>query len=237
MQTRIFRTGLFSVAYFLFSLFTPLVLFLLPKQRVKKIFGRLDAQEEERRIQAFRSFVRPGESVLDIGAGTGRFAKLLAERLDLKVTGVDVCDYADPDIPFFTYDGKTLPFPDKSFDVVFFGYVLHHIRHQEIIMKEACRVARKYILILEDVYTNPLERAFTCWNDVHNNVLHGWVKFKKGYLKGNPAGMPIPWAFRSIQGWNRFFEQFPVASVSQEIRRPAWKPLTKITFCLKMESA
>lgn len=236
MQAGIIRTGLFSFSYFLFSLFTPIALFLLPRKKVKKIFSRLDAKEEETRTETFRPFVRPGESVLDVGAGSGRFGRVLEERLKVKVTGVDVYDYSDHTIPFFTYNGKKLPFPDKSFDCVFFAFVLHHIRHQEEMMREACRVARGQIIICEDVYTNQVERLFTCWNDWHNNILQGWVKARKGYLKGSPAKMPMPLTFRSIQGWRDFFRQFPLELLSQAVRKSAYKPLTKTTFCLKIKN-
>lgn len=233
MRTGILRTVFFSFAYFLFSLFTPLVLFFLPSAWVKKIFIRLDAVEAEHRIAIFRSFVREGETVLEVGAGSGRFAKILGERLSLQTTGVDVCDYSDHSIPFFIYDGKRLPFPDKSYDIVFFAYVLHHTRDQEMLMKEACRVARRHIIIFEDVFTNGIERLFAVWNCFHNNVLHGWVRFRKGHTKGNMARMPFPFTFRSMEGWKNFFTQFPLELISQEVRGMGWKPLTKGIFCLR----
>lgn len=213
-----------------------MVLFLLSPARVRKIFSHLDAKEEEKRVEAFRPLVRAGDTVLDVGAGSGRFGKVLQERLKLQVTGVDIYDYSDHSIPFFIYDGKKLPFSDKSFDAVFFAFVLHHIRHQEEMMQEACRVARKQIIIFEDVYTNTADRLFTCWNDWHNNVLQGWVKARKGYLKGSPSKMPMPLTFRTVQGWRDFFKPFPVEILSQEMRKSAYKPLTKTHFCLKVKN-
>ncbi|MDO8494492.1 MAG: class I SAM-dependent methyltransferase [Deltaproteobacteria bacterium] len=228
------QNTLFSIGYFVYSLFTPVVLFLFPSTWVKKLFHRLDVAEGERRIESFRPFVRAGEKVLEVGAGSGRFAKTLGKRLGVEAAGVDVCDYSDKEIPFYIYDGYKLPFPDKSYDVVFFAYVLHHVKHQEELLQEACRVAKRHVVIFEDIFSNRVERWFTVWNCFHNNFFHGWVRFLKGSTKGNMAKMPFPFTFRSVEEWKTLFRKLPLTLVSQETRGMGWKPLTKGIFCLKV---
>jgi ubiquinone/menaquinone biosynthesis C-methylase UbiE len=230
---RMIGSFLFAVLYFIVSLFQLVVLVLLSPKRIEKLYRRLDAKEEEKRIAAIRPFVSEGDTVLDVGAGSGRFGKAIHERLNVQVTGVDVCDYSDHTMPFFVYDGTTLPFPDKSFDVVFFAFVLHHTRNQEALIQEARRVARKRIVIFEDSYEFAFERLFTCWNDYHTNVFQGWIKARKGYLKGNPFEMPMPLTFRSLQGWGDLFKTIRLRITSQDVRRMGYKPLTKVTFSLQ----
>ena len=69
-----------------------------------------------------------GAKILDIGCGLGREAFALSD-MGYDVTGVDISKEvitqvkklaADKgyDILFYDYDGKSLPFPDESFDVV-----------------------------------------------------------------------------------------------------------------------
>ena len=69
-----------------------------------------------------------GARLLDIGCGLGREAFALAES-GYDVVGIDIsqevitqvrqlAEEKGYDIPFVAYDGKKLPFPDDSFDVV-----------------------------------------------------------------------------------------------------------------------
>ncbi|MBV9788009.1 MAG: methyltransferase domain-containing protein, partial [Chloroflexi bacterium] len=78
----------------------------------------------------------PGQSVLDVAAGTGRIAAYLAsQRLD--VTAVDLThnmlrqaqsradDQVLDNIRFVEANGRVLPFPDSSFDAVMSIRFLH----------------------------------------------------------------------------------------------------------------
>jgi SAM-dependent methyltransferase len=75
----------------------------------------------EKRAQRFASlhlpFLKLGERILDVGAGNCRVARLLDSR-GLSTTPVDISDYNATHLPLRLYDGKKLPFPDGSFDVV-----------------------------------------------------------------------------------------------------------------------
>jgi SAM-dependent methyltransferase len=86
-----------------------------------------------------------GGRVLDIGAGTGAQARELAAR-GWSVVAVDLPSsrYAqDRVFRVRDYDGRKLPFPDRSFDVVFSSNVLEHIQELDALLAETQRVLRR----------------------------------------------------------------------------------------------
>jgi ubiquinone/menaquinone biosynthesis C-methylase UbiE len=97
-------------------------------------------------------------SVLDVGTGTGIFAEAFADR-SLRVTGIDpnreLLDVARTHVPgcaFVEGTAEKLPFDDASFDLVFLGHVLHETDNPDAALREAKRVARKRVAILEWPY-------------------------------------------------------------------------------------
>ncbi len=227
-------SAFFALGYFFLSLASLPVIALLPPSRLRRIYQGLEARETRARLEAVKDFLNKGDKVLDVGCGTGRFGRALADELGVSVAGVDIQDYSEEGIPVQLYDGLRLPFPDKSFEVVLFAFVLHHLTDQETALREACRVARHRVLVLEDSYRAPWERWFVCWNDYHTNILQGRLKARKGLLSGNPALMPMPYRFRRSAEWLVFFEKFPLELKSRAIRRSGHKPLLKVTFCLEV---
>jgi SAM-dependent methyltransferase len=90
----------------------------------------------------------PGARLLDIGCGNGLVEHLITQhRPDVSVIGVDVRVVPDCMIEVREFDGKTLPFPDKSVDVAMVLDVLHHTENPEILLREAKRVARRAVVV------------------------------------------------------------------------------------------
>jgi SAM-dependent methyltransferase len=86
--------------------------------------------------------------VLDVGCGDGLVsAILLSKRPDLSVQGIDVLRRSRAHIPVEMFDGHRIPFDSASFDVVLFSDVLHHTEDPTALLKEARRVAARYVLI------------------------------------------------------------------------------------------
>jgi ubiquinone/menaquinone biosynthesis C-methylase UbiE len=96
------------------------------------------------------------ESVLEVGAGTGRALRYLRERaprvLRLGIEPVPelrqvAYENGVPASELVDGDGSHLQFADGSFDVVCEFGVLHHVRDHARIVCEMLRVARKAIFI------------------------------------------------------------------------------------------
>jgi ubiquinone/menaquinone biosynthesis C-methylase UbiE len=96
------------------------------------------------------------KSVLDVGAGTGRAMRFLKERFpDLVVKGIEPVDalrerghaqgIAQADL--VAGDGSSLPFGDRSFDLVCEFAVLHHVRKPSLMVGEMNRVASRMLVI------------------------------------------------------------------------------------------
>lgn len=109
----------------------------------------------------------PSGPVLDLGAGTGHTAVRLAQD-GCSVTMADVPPHAgalgqrlvaapiaarlgrEYGVPRVLYDGVTLPFPDRAFSAVLLAFVLHHCPDPLAVLREAARVSRGRVLVLED---------------------------------------------------------------------------------------
>lgn len=101
-----------------------------------------------------------GKKILDAGCATGEYCVKLSE-LGFECTGVDinpayVAKAKTIGIDAYVMDGRSLKFPDNSFDTILLFEVLEHVNNPEDILKEAKRVTRKNILITVPI----LYRAF-----------------------------------------------------------------------------
>jgi len=86
----------------------------------------------------------PGAQVLEIGAGTGQQARELSRR-GFKVEAIEIpsSNYApDRMFPIIDFDGRHIPFPDCSFDIVFSSNVLEHVPDLEQMHTEIRRVLK-----------------------------------------------------------------------------------------------
>jgi ubiquinone/menaquinone biosynthesis C-methylase UbiE len=97
-----------------------------------------------RRRSTYRALVaaariRPGHRVLDVGCGTGYFARIISETVGASgvVAGIDpsepMIDYArrqatcSAKCEFQVGAAQALPFPDDTFDVATSSLVVHHL--------------------------------------------------------------------------------------------------------------
>ncbi len=104
--------------------------------------------------------------VLDLGSGIGATDQFLAQRFSA-LHGVDVGEgvvekaaKANPTVDYKVYDGKIVPFPDGTFDLVFAICVLHHVAlaDRDGLIREMKRVTKPggLIMVFEHNPLNPV---------------------------------------------------------------------------------
>jgi len=124
------------------------MIFRIAEKRARQMFDRIG------------SYLKKGDSILDIGCGTAFIARLL-KRKGYKITALDVKNRSwIKEIKPIVYDGKHMPFENDSFDVSLLITVLHHTKNPEEILKEATRISRR-IIVVEDVYNSVFQKYLT----------------------------------------------------------------------------
>lgn len=163
-------------------------------------------------------FLDASWSVLDVGSGNGRLASRIASTSGAKVTLCDVTPRSVPGMSYLTMSGPAaLPCPDGSCDAVMMLFMLHHMstfEQQERLLRDAARVARKRLILLEDTAVGHMERAFNmAWDFVLNA----------------PSGVPTPFTFRTTAEWETVVKRSGFQIFQVRTFRSTWPILRSYT--------
>ena len=112
-------------------------------------------------------------------------------------------------LPFVHYDGHTLPFGDRLFDITILSFVLHHCADQERVLEEALRVTCGYVVILESVYETPWQHRLLSRVDRLANTVrsHGAMRRQEQHL-----------SFRTHAEWLELFARHGADVLATERR-------------------
>jgi len=159
----------------------------------------------------FAELIPQGHAVLDVGCGDGLIDALVREqRPDLRISGVDVLVRPAALIPVTPFDGRRIPFADKSSDTVLLCDVLHHAEHPVSLLKEAARVARHSVVIKDHSVRGLLARPTLRFMDFISNA---------------PQGVALPYNYLTESQWATAFREcglMPRAVRSELSLYPSW---------------
>lgn len=164
-------------------------------------------------ISVYQKWIEPGDSILDVGCGTGIVTKMLGDYFSTSITGCDIKNYLIYKIPFLKINDNKIPVKDARFSIALLNDVLHHVpkQYQADVIKETTRVAKK-VLIFE------FEPTFI--GKLADVILN---KFHYGDLKA-------PLSVRSIDEWQNLFRKLSLKSQTIKLKKPFWYPFSHIAF-------
>jgi|TARA_B100001964_G_C14023639_1_gene505010 SAM-dependent methyltransferase len=161
-------------------------------------------------VEVYKRFIKKNSKILDVGAGDLYISKLMQERFDSKVVGVDVMGYSTDFIEYHIIKNSKLPFRNNSFDVVTFNTVLHHInfKEQKEILKEARRVGKRIIIFEDnkDFISYFLDLALNRWS------------------------MDLPLTHRKVRDWIKLFESLNLKVKHIKVKKPFYYPIRHHIF-------
>lgn len=158
----------------------------------------------DQRIRYIRSWLDMSDvhSALDVGCGNGLSMYRLLPSIH-RIIGVDRSANMLHKHPcrrlsrLAMADATQLPFPDNAFDLVYGWEVLHHIADPACVVREAVRVARRWVLFAEPNRRNPFQFAYALYDREHRWVLRYSLRFMRRLL--SDAGCEVRHA--SQGGW------------------------------------
>lgn len=173
-----------------------------------------------RRVQRLGDELAPlfprGARVLDVGCGDGLLSSRIAQaRPDLEIQGIEVLERPRTFIPVSLFDGRTIPFPAASFDVVLFVDVLHHAVDPLALLREAARVARQAVVLKDHTRDGVLAGPTLRLMDWVGNARHG---------------VALPYNYWSRREWDEAFATLGLAVEAWHSRLRLYPPPARLFF-------
>ncbi|WP_055588624.1 demethylmenaquinone methyltransferase [Peterkaempfera griseoplana] len=179
-----------------------------------------------RRAVARAVGARPGERVLDLGAGTG------TSSLPFAAVGAQVvpCDFSlgmlsegkrrHPQLPLTAGDATRLPFADGSFDAVTISFALRNVQDTDAALREMLRVTRPGGRVVICEFSSPTWAPF---RTLYTEYLMRALPPVATAVSSNPDA--YVYLAESIRAWP---DQPELAALLQQAgwSRVAWRNLT-----------
>jgi SAM-dependent methyltransferase len=118
--------------------------------------------------------IAPVDKGLDFGSGDGWFAgEMLRRGLAREVVAVDVQRRAEPHVEPLLYDGRRLPFADRSFPLAYCIDALHHCPDPRASLRDLLRCTGRFFAIKDHTYRGALGWLTLCLFDEVGNRRFG----------------------------------------------------------------
>lgn len=161
--------------------------------------------------------------ILDLGSNDGRVTHALKQKVPAEFMGCDVKVSQQTLIPIVEYDGRKLPFEDRSFDCVMMIDVLHHDVDPALVVQEAKRVSRRHILIKDHYYDNGLDFFGLKVMD---------------YIGNAPYGIRLPYNYLNDAAWRSMFQTLDLRIIHEaKFRYNVIDPCKHVLFKLVIPDA
>jgi len=102
-------------------------------------------------IEFVMKYTSKDDEILDVGGDEGAYSAELNKR-GFSSTCIDICrEYIikskNRGVNSYVMDATSLSFPDKSFDIILLFETLENIKDVDLVLRQAGRIGKKYILI------------------------------------------------------------------------------------------
>jgi SAM-dependent methyltransferase len=166
----------------------------------------------------------PPRRIVDVGCGVGSYGReLLADGYDwhgVEIDAADCAELARLGLPHQRTDGRTLPFPDGSFDTALCLDVLEHIDDPSSFLREVSRVAPRQLIVsvpnceLLGYLWDHLAAPWHMLEGDHKNFFTRWSV--AALLRQHYADVEVrfygPYPLRTVEGTPLHYHLFAVAT-------------------------
>ena len=147
-------------------------MFTMPDSRFRRLLKEMSHRSRAKKFELFQSVFRPrpNDRILDVGASGDVFLRYTFEDVypypqRITAGGYDLREVLSarqlyPQPSYAVFDGCGLPFPDKSFDLVFSNAVIEHVSgRQKQFADEVMRVGKSWFVTTPN-YWFPFETHY-----------------------------------------------------------------------------
>jgi len=167
---------------------------------IQALLKRLHTPIYDSRIGKLASHITPhlreGDRVLDVGCGCGDLGRAIFEDPlcppGVQIRGLEQRRRGDEPIDVQAFDGLTIPYAERTYDVVMLADVLHHAADPEQLMQECIRVSKRLLIIKDHQVKGLLARQ--------RIGLLDWAA-------NSPYGVPCLYRYRTAAQWTEVFRR------------------------------
>ncbi|MFA6077834.1 MAG: class I SAM-dependent methyltransferase [Candidatus Paceibacterota bacterium] len=178
--------------------------------------------------------------VLDLGSGDGLFLSLLKEKgikgngLDISEEGISKTRDRGIEATVFDFNNK-IPFPDNTFDTVSILDLLEHLYTPEILLREATRVSKKYVVVSVPNFSSLPARIQTLFGAIPENNKPNkghiyWFNYSGLRKMTKESGLSLV----EIR-MNTFWQDYFLVGVILRFMTKIWPSLFALSFVVKLE--
>jgi len=152
---------------------------------VKALFDAVMERRARRLMDQVGEWLPNDGPMLDLGSGTGHLSARLERELGLEVVAADVSDmHVVGRSPVLIADG-VLPFEERTFSAALLFFVLAYPNDPVGVLKEAARVARGPVIVVQTLYAGRLGYAWHRCRELLWTIVAFRVSKLVGYVPPN----------------------------------------------------